>query len=72
MSDKITINQSDFEALLESLQATLDLCNHVDYCRDAEVENSPPYIVGWTKSSLMCLIEQLQTYKKLNEVSDNV
>lgn len=70
--NKIIINQTDFESILENLQVAVDTCGRVDYHEDAEVENTPPYIVGWTYQTLKCTIQTLQLLQELSETSNNV
>ena len=57
--DDITIKRYEFDSIMESIQKALDVCERVDYRDDAEVENTPPYAVGWTKSTLKNLMIDL-------------
>jgi hypothetical protein len=66
--NKITINQTDFESILENLQTALDVCERVDYSKDAVCDNTPPFAVGWTKSTLKNLIIDLNRILENNNV----
>ena len=57
--EKVTLSRWEFDLIVENVQKALDVCERVDYHHDAEVENTPPYAVGWTKSTLKNLMIDL-------------
>jgi hypothetical protein len=65
----ITIKRYEFDSIMESIQKALDVCERVDYSDDAKCENTPPYIVGWSKSTLRNLVTDLN---RILEYSNNV
>jgi len=65
----ITIKRYEFDSIMESVQKALDVCERVDYSDEAKCENTPPYIVGWSKSTLRNLMIDLN---RILEYSNNV
>ena len=59
----ITIHKFELEILLEGIEDTLKVMEHVDYSADAmdprNIETSAPYAVGYSKSSLRLIHETL-------------
>jgi hypothetical protein len=65
----IKIRQSQFESIVESVKSAIDVCERVDYSDDAKCEDSAPYAIGWSKSTLKNLMIDLN---RILEDSNNV
>lgn len=66
--EKVTLSRWEFDLIVENLQKALDVCNRVDYSKDAECDNTPPFAVGWTKSTLKNLMIDLNRILEDNNV----
>ena len=40
------------ESVIDALQEALAKCQSVDYHDDAKIEQSAPYVLGWTSSTI--------------------
>jgi hypothetical protein len=40
------------ESVIDALQEALEKCQTVNYNEDAKVEQSAPYAIGWTSSTI--------------------
>jgi len=65
----ITIKRYQFDSIMESIQKALDVCERVDYNDDAKCEDTAPYAMGWSKSTLKNLVTDLN---RILEDSNNV
>jgi hypothetical protein len=59
--------QHRIDNIIEALEEALTKCQSVDYHDDAKCEQSPPYILGWTSSTIKnALIDLNQLKQNLN------
>ena len=56
---------------IETLEHALSICNSVDYHDDAKMEQSQPYVIGYTTSSIKnALIDLKAARNDFNNVSN--
>lgn len=67
---QIILSESTFQTLIESLESAILVCEKVDYTLSKKeknllqnVEKTAPYALGYTKSTLHTLKEQLKSLK---------
>ena len=65
---KVTLSRYEFDTIVENVQKALEVCERVDYSKDAECDNTPPFAVGWTKSTLRNLMIDLNRILENNNV----
>ena len=51
-----------FDSILNTLQRGYDVCDAVDYLSD-ETEKSPEYATGYSRATIVSVLEDLQRYK---------
>ena len=54
-----------YERMLKVLQEGIDVCYNVDY-REQTSDNSPAYVVGYSRATMQEVIEDLKNLKKIN------
>ena len=54
-----------FERILRDLKRSIDVCYNVDYTSES-TEQSPSYAVGYSRSAMQSVIEDLKNLKKIN------
>ena len=59
----VTIPATTLETLIEGLESAINVCYNVD-SNDGDCEKSYPYVVGYSRSAMKMIQEQL---KSLNE-----
>ena len=52
-----------FDRIIKTLQSCYDVCDAVDYNSD-ETEKSPCYATGYSRATMMSVIEDLERYKQ--------
>ena len=64
------ITNTEFENLVESLESTLKVLQNVDYNVDSmnpkNVEKTSPYAIGFSRASIVSILETLNTIKGTN------
>ena len=64
------ITNTEFENLVESLESTLKVLRNVDYNVDSSnpknVEKTSPYAIGFSRASIVSILETLETIKGTN------
>ena len=67
---QITISEITLESLIESLESAISVCNKVDYNLSKKerilyknTEKTAPYALGYTRSTLQTMIDQLKNLK---------
>jgi hypothetical protein len=70
MKQPISLSETQYETILESLESTLNVLNNVDYECDnmnpKNVEKTAPYAVGFSRSAVNELISTLKAIQSLN------
>jgi hypothetical protein len=56
--------QHRIDNIIEALQEALTKCQSVDYHDDAKTEQSPPYALGWTTSTIKNALFDLNQLKQ--------
>lgn len=71
--NQVTISEGTLESLIETLESAISVCNKVDYNLSKKermlyknTEKTAPYALGYTRSTLQMMIEQLKTFKSKN------
>jgi hypothetical protein len=64
------ITQRRFDCIIESLQDALVKCKSVNYHDDAKCDDSPPFIIGWTSSTIKNVLIDLNNLKE--DVADHL
>jgi hypothetical protein len=54
-----------FDRIIRTLQSGYDVCNAVDY-NSEETEKRPEYATGYSRATMMSVIEDLERYKELH------
>ena len=69
--EPITISQTHYEAIVESVEEVLKVLNNVDYdCDNMNPENvqkTAPYAIGYSQSVVFQLLSNLNTIKENNQ-----
>ncbi len=64
------ITNTEFETLIESLESTLKVLRNVDYEADSSdpknVEKTSPYAIGYSRASIVSILQTLETIKGTN------
>jgi hypothetical protein len=64
------ITNTEFETLVESLESTLKVLRNVDYDIDStdpkNVEKTSPYAIGFSRASILSILQTLETIKGTN------
>ena len=64
------ITNTEFENLVESLESTLKVLQNVDYNVDSmnpkNVEKTSPYAIGFSRASIVSILQTLETIKGTN------
>jgi len=64
------ITNTEFETLVESLESTLKVLQNVDYNVDSmnpkNVEKTSPYAIGFSRASIVSILQTLETIKGTN------
>ena len=64
------ITNTEFETLVESLESTLKVLRNVDYKIDStdpkNVEKTSPYAIGYSRASIVSILQTLETIKGTN------
>jgi len=58
----VQIPVTTLETLIEGLQSAVNVCYNVD-SKEQETEKSYPYAVGYSQSTMKCIIEDLKRLK---------
>lgn len=68
--NQITISENTLETLIESIESAISVCNKVDYNLSKKermlfknTEKTAPYALGYTRSTLQTMMEQLKNLK---------
>lgn len=56
--------QHRIDNIIEALQEALTKCQSVDYRDDAKCEESPPFAIGWTSSTIKNALIDLNNLKQ--------
>ncbi len=68
--EPITVPQTHFDTIVESVEEVLKVLNNVDYDVDTSdpenVTKTAPYAVGYSKSVIYSLLSNLKTIKEIN------
>lgn len=71
--NQVTISEGTLESMIETLESAISVCNKVDYNLSKKermlyknTEKTAPYALGYTRSTLQMMIEQLKTFKSKN------
>jgi hypothetical protein len=56
--------QHRIDNIIEALQEALEKCQLVDYSEGAKTEQSPPYVLGWTSSTIKNALFDLNQLKQ--------
>jgi hypothetical protein len=56
--------QHRIDNIIDALQEALTKCQLVDYHDDAKCEQSPPYVLGWTSSTIKNALFDLNQLKQ--------
>jgi hypothetical protein len=71
--NQVTISEGTLESMIETLESAISVCNKVDYNLSKKermlyknTEKTAPYALGYTRSTLQMMIEQLKTLKSKN------
>jgi hypothetical protein len=59
----IQIPDCAYERILKMLQQGVDVCYNVDSTSE-DAEKSPYYAIGYSRSTMECMIEDLKRYKE--------
>ena len=51
-----------FDRIIRTLQSGYDVCNAIDY-NSEEIEKSPCYATGYSRATMMSVIEDLKRFK---------
>ena len=54
-----------FDSIINSLERGYDVCDRVDYSSE-EVEKSSEYATGYSRATMMSVIERLKQYKQIS------
>jgi hypothetical protein len=54
-----------FDRIIKNLQRGYDVCDGVDYSSE-EVEKSSEYATGYSRATMMSVIERLKQYKQIS------
>ena len=64
------ITDTEFENLVETLESTLKVLQDVDYNVDSmnpkNVEKTSPYAIGFSRASIVSILQTLETIKGTN------
>lgn len=60
----VTIPATTLETLIEGLESAINVCYNVD-SNDVDCEKSYPYAVGYSRSAMKMIQEQLKSLNKL-------
>jgi len=58
MINEYTLNRINYA--IESLEHALSICNDVDYHDDAKMEQSQPYVIGYSTASIKSALIDLK------------
>lgn len=71
--NQVTISEGTLESMIETLESAISVCKKVDYNLSKKermlyknTEKTAPYALGYTRSTLQMMIEQLKTLKSKN------
>jgi hypothetical protein len=59
----IKIPDYEFNRIIKTLQSAYDVCNKVDYDSE-EIEKSPSYATGYSRATIVSVLEDLKQYKQ--------
>ena len=57
-------NQHRIDRVIESLEEALAKCQSVDYSDDAKCDDSAPFAIGWTSSTIKNVLFDLNNLKR--------
>ena len=57
-------NQHRIDRVIESLEEALAKCQSADYSDDAKCDDSAPFAIGWTSSTIKSVLFDLNNLKR--------
>ena len=69
MRDEYTLNRINYA--IKTIEDALSICNDVNYHDDAETEQSPPYVIGYSTARMKSALFDLKAVRNdFNNVSN--